>query len=161
MKAEPQKEHVWLQRLVGEWSYQGECIMGPGQPPSRTTGSEQVRSLGGLWSLCEGKGEMPGGGEATTLLTLGFDPKRSKFVGTFMASMMTHLWVYEGSLDATGRVLTLDTEGPSFTPNGGMARYQDIVEFEDDDRRTLKSRVLGDDGKWGPFFMTARYQRKR
>lgn len=30
--------------------------------------------------------------------------------------MMTHLWIYEGSLDQAGRVLTLDTEGPISPP---------------------------------------------
>ena len=33
MKAEPQKEHQWLQKLVGEWTSEGEADMGPGQPP--------------------------------------------------------------------------------------------------------------------------------
>ena len=32
MKTEPQKEHEWLQRLVGEWTYESECSMEPGKP---------------------------------------------------------------------------------------------------------------------------------
>jgi len=32
MKLEPQKEHEWLQRLVGEWTYESECSMEPGKP---------------------------------------------------------------------------------------------------------------------------------
>jgi len=32
----PQKEHLWLQRLVGEWTVETECQMGPDQPPART-----------------------------------------------------------------------------------------------------------------------------
>lgn len=60
MKTEPQKEHQWLQQLVGEWTYESECSMEPGKPPEKCTGSESVRSLGGLWVLCEGRGEMPG-----------------------------------------------------------------------------------------------------
>lgn len=50
MKAEAQKEHEWLHKLVGEWSFEGECGMGPDQPPMKSTGSETVRSLGGLWT---------------------------------------------------------------------------------------------------------------
>lgn len=33
MKTEPQKEHQWLQKIVGEWTYEGEGIMEAGQPP--------------------------------------------------------------------------------------------------------------------------------
>ena len=69
MKAEPQKQHQWLQSLVGEWTYESECSMGPDKPRQKFKGSESVRSLGGLWVLCEGQGEMPGGGSATMLMT--------------------------------------------------------------------------------------------
>ena len=55
---------------------------------------------------------MPGCGPSTTIMTLGYDPQKERFVGTFVASMMTHMWHYNGSLDAAEKVLTLDTEGP-------------------------------------------------
>jgi hypothetical protein len=29
MNAKPTKEHLWLQRLVGDWTFDGECLMGP------------------------------------------------------------------------------------------------------------------------------------
>ena len=80
MKVEPRKEHEWLQRLVGEWSYEAEASMGPGQRPSKAQGSERVRSIGGAWIVAEGEGEMPGGIPATTLMTLGYDPRRERFV---------------------------------------------------------------------------------
>jgi hypothetical protein len=104
---------------------------------------------------------MPGGGPMTSIMTLGYDPQKERFVGTFIASMMTHLWPYEGTLDAAGKVLTLDSEGPSFTGDGRVVKYQDVIEWKSDDHRTLSSRALGDDGKWGLFFMTAHYRRKR
>src|SRR5262249_30739426 len=114
MKTEPQQEHHWLEKLVGEWTFESEAIMGPGQPPVKSRGTETVRSIGGLWVQCEGQGEMPGGGPVTSVITLGYDPVKSRFVGTFIASMMANLWVYEGRLDAAAKVLTLDVEGPSF-----------------------------------------------
>lgn len=42
---------------------------------------------------------------------------------------MTYFWPYIGSLDATGKILTLDSEGPIFTGDGTMAKYQDIIEL--------------------------------
>jgi hypothetical protein len=159
-KAEPQEEHRWLHRLVGEWTYEHECVMGPGQPPIKATGTHSVRSLGGLWIVGEGNGEMPGGGPATIILTLGYDPQRKLFVGTFIGSMMTHLWIYDGALDASGKVLTLDAEGPSFAGDGKLAKYQDVVAIESDDHWVLTSRVRGEDGTWNQF-MTGHYRRKK
>ena len=54
MQAEPQKEHAWLQKLVGEWSFEGECVMGPDQPAFKSTGAETVRSLGSVPEVAAG-----------------------------------------------------------------------------------------------------------
>jgi len=123
-----------------------------------STGTESVRSLGGLWTVGEGRGNTPDDGEATSLMTLGYDPQKKRFVGTFVASGMTHLWHYEGLLDASRKVLTLDTEGPSFAGDGKMVRYQDIIEIKSADHRTLTSRMLGEDGEWREV-VTAQYRR--
>lgn len=160
MKAEAQKEHEWLQKLVGEWTCEMDCSMGPDQPRQKLSGSESVRSIGGLWVQTEGRGEMADGSPSTTVMTLGYDPQKQRFVGTFIASMMTYLWLYEGRLDASGRVLTLDSEGPSFVGDGSMAKYQDIIEWRSDDHRLLISQVPGPDGRWQEF-MTAHYRRRK
>lgn len=122
---EPQKEHEWLHQLVGDWTAEMHCSMGPDQPPSASKGTESVRSLGGLWTLGEGQGEGPEGKPVTSLMTLGFDPAKGRFVGSFVASMMTMMWTYDGTLSADGKSLVLDTEGPSMTGDGAMAKYQD------------------------------------
>ena len=160
MEAEPQKEHGWLQKLVGEWTIEAEASMAPGEPPAKSTGTERVRSLGGLWTVAEGEGEMPGGGPATSLMTLGYDPQKKRFVGTWVGSMMTHLWLYEGSLDAGEKVLTLDCEGPSFSGDGTLSKYKDVIELKSDDHRVLTSHVQGEDGNWQSF-MTAHYRRRK
>src|SRR5262245_55466294 len=128
MNAEPQPEHRWLDRLVGEWTYESESVMAPGQPAMKSQGSETVRSLGGLWTIGEGEGEMPEGGMHRYVMILGYEPLSKRFVGTFVASMMTYLWIYSGSMDEAGRVLALDAEGPSFIGEG-MGKYQDRIEF--------------------------------
>jgi hypothetical protein len=160
MKAEPQNEHRWLQKLVGDWTYEGEASIEPDKPAEKMTWTETVRSLGGLWILAEGHGEMPGGGTGTTIMTLGYDPQKQRYVGTFIGSMMTNLWIYEGVLDAAGTVLTLDTEGPNMAVEGKTAKYKDVIEWKSDDHRVLASHMLADDGKWH-LFMTANYRRKK
>ena len=44
LHSEPQKEHQWLQKLVGEWTYEIEVKMGADRPAERSTGTESVRS---------------------------------------------------------------------------------------------------------------------
>ena len=156
---EPQAEHLWLQQLVGEWSIESECNFGPEQPPMKTTGREVVRTLGKFWTIGEGSGNTPEPGSCDSIMTLGYDPQTQRFVGSFIASAMTHLWPYVGTLDASGKKLTLDSEGPSFSGDGTMAKYQDIIEFLSDDHRTLTARVQGADGSWQTF-MTAHYHRQ-
>lgn len=159
MKAEPQTEHAWLQQLVGEWESEMTCSMGPDQPPFTTKGTESVRSLGGLWTVGDGTGETPDGNACTTVMTLGFDPAKGRFVGTFVASMMSMIWHYEGALDADGKTLTLETEGPSMSGDGSMSKYRDIVTILSPDHRTLTSKMPGENGEWTEF-MTAHYRRK-
>jgi hypothetical protein len=156
----PQKEHEWLQQLAGEWTYDGECVMGPDQPPIKTSGRASNRMLGGVWLLSEGEGEAPGGGTAQMNITLGYDPAKKRIVGTFIGSMMCNLWIYDGDLDAAGKVLTLNAEGPSFAGDSKTAHYQDIIEIKDKDHHVLSSQMLGEDGKWTQF-MTAHYRRKK
>lgn len=156
--AQPQKEHEWLHQIVGDWKGEGEAVMGPDQPAVKWTSTETVRSLGGLWVIAEGKGEMPGGGVSQSVMTLGFDPRTGRYAGTFVGSMMTHLWVYDGVRDEGGTVLTLNTEGPAMTPDAPLAKYKDVIEIKSADERTLTSLIQGADGEWTQF-MTATYRR--
>ena len=149
MKAELTKEHEWLSKLVGEWTWEMTAEVEPGQGPVTFRGTEHVRSLGGAWVLLEGAGPM-GDSPHASVMTLGYDPARGKYVGTFVGSSMTYLWTYEGALDETGTKLVLDCEGPSFENVGQMARYQDTVELMGDDRRALSSVFLAGDGTWKP-----------
>jgi hypothetical protein len=160
MNVTPQAQHEWLHKLIGEWTTEIDAECEPGQPAHKSRGTERVRSLGGLWVLAEGQGEMPGGGQATMLMTLGYDPARERFVGTWIGSMMTHMWIYEGTLDADQRVLTLETQGPDFAGGGKLARYRDVIELVSDDERRLTSHMQGEDGQWHPF-MCASYRRRK
>ncbi|WP_235035324.1 DUF1579 domain-containing protein [Roseomonas sp. 18066] len=142
-------EHRWLLQFQGDWRFATECAAPPGGEPVSFEGRETVRALGEAWILCEGVGPgMAPDSEARTLMTLGYDPAQGCFLGTFAASMMTHLWAYRGQLDADRRVLTLDTEGPNFGPGGGTARFQDIIALEPDGTRSLTSRMEMPDGRW-------------
>lgn len=157
MFSKPQTEHEWLQKLVGCWTFEAEAIGDAGEQPFKSSGTKTVRSLGGLWVLCEGTSEMPDGTAAATLMTLGYDPQKERYLGTWVGSMMTHMWIYEGNLDTSGKVLPLDTQGPDIKTPGATRKYQDVIEITGDGRRLLTSRMLTDDGTWQDF-MRAEYR---
>lgn len=152
---EPSAEHRWLQRLVGEWTFEMEPA--PGQP--EITGSETVRALGDIWYLAEGTHQVAGGKPHRSLMTLGFDSNKKRFVGTWFGSMMTHLWVYDGQLSEDGSKLNLDCEGPSMSGDGSMLPYRDVIEVKSDDQRILRGLVKEDDGSWREFMVT-HYRRR-
>lgn len=156
MQVTPQPEHQWLERMVGEWTFTSSCSMGPGQPPMTSDGTAATVSLGGLWVVSEWRSPMPDGALMTSRMTVGYDPARGKYVGSFVASCMTHHWVYEGT--RAGDVLTLDADGPSFTDPKVMAKYQDIWEMPAGGPPVLRSQYLGPDGTWTEF-MRADFRR--
>ncbi|MFA5529867.1 MAG: DUF1579 domain-containing protein [Thiohalomonadaceae bacterium] len=150
MQAQAQQQHQWLKKFLGEWTFEGEASM-PGEPATKFSGSERVRALGDLWIIAESSGQMPDGGTAEMVMTLGYDPQRKGYVGTWVSSTMTYMWVYSGTLDTTGKCLILESTGPNMSSPGTMMRSQDIIEFESDDHRIMRSQMLGDDGQWYPM----------
>ncbi len=157
MHFEAQAQHEWLLRLVGNWTFEGTCLAGPDMPETVSRGKTAIRSLGKAWILCEGVSDMPNGEPGYSIITLGYDTAKQEFVGSFVGSMMSNMWIYEGTLDADEKILTLDTIGPSFTGTGS-APYQDIIEVVDNNHWILRSQVKGENGEWTQF-MTGHYRR--
>ncbi len=150
MPPPPGEQHEWLQQLVGTWTIESEMTP-PGQDPIKSTGTETVRSLGGRWIIGELNSEISGMGVMNAVITLGYDAEAGKYQGTWVDSVTDHLWVYDGTLDPTGKILTLEAEGPNMMdPEGGTARYRDVIEIKSANHRTLTSfaRV---NGKWVQF----------
>lgn len=148
---EATEQHRWLLRLVGDWSIEMEPCA-PGEPG--LTGTETGRAIGDLWVALEGRAPLPDGSTMATVMTLGYDPASGRFVGTWIGSMMTYLWVYDGEMDPEGRRLVLSAEGPDCCEPGRIGRYRDVVEFLDEDTRTLTSFSLSDAGEWKQFMQT-------
>jgi len=148
MMPKAQAEHAWLQRLVGEWTYEMDMACGEGQPAVKVTGTESIRALGEFWILGEGTGAGPDGAADTDNFTLGYDPQQGRYVGSWASSCMPFMRIYDGTMDANQRVLTLASNGPSFEVPGKTTKFRDIIEIISDDQRTLSSNCLGEDGEW-------------
>ncbi|MDX2176418.1 MAG: DUF1579 domain-containing protein [Candidatus Sumerlaeia bacterium] len=146
---EPTTQHRWLAQLVGDWT--SECLFQPepGAPTQSVHGRETVRAIGGLWIVLEGRGQMPCSDlEAHTMMTLGYIPESGRFVGSWVGSMMTLHWVYDGELDEAAGTLTLSSEGPAFDAPGKRTRFRDVVRLLDPGHRTLTGLMLAQTGEW-------------
>jgi hypothetical protein len=150
--AKPREEHGFLEKMVGTWDVTSEMS-------GDTPWVEVVRSLHGIWYVAEASGDMPGGeGSATTLMTLGYDAAKGRYVGTWLGSMMDYLWVYEGEVEPDGKTLNLYTTGPAMH-EAGTAEYREQIIFQDDDHRLFNSSAKQPDGSWKQV-MEARYRRR-
>jgi len=74
---EPQAEHHWLSKLIGESTYEME-VTEPGKSPVIfTTGTETVRPVGDLWVVGQARGSTtPEGASVESVITHGYDPQR-------------------------------------------------------------------------------------
>ncbi len=147
-----------LRRTVGEWTYESEAMTGrPEQPLEKGRGTESVRLVGN-WAVFEGRVPTPQG-TMTTLLTVGHDSRRGAPSATWVDSMTDMQWVYGGTVDETGTVLTLTAKGPNSQSAGRDFLYRSVLEVPDSESRVLRSEILTD-GEWVTF-LTARYSRVR
>jgi hypothetical protein len=156
----PSKQHLWLGRLIGDWTFSHDAPKTADARLTRIEGTESYRAIGALWVQGEAVApEHDGSGMSVSITTLGWDPGKGRFVGTWLGSTMPQLWVYDGEIDADGRVLSLYCEGPSMDGTGALAPYKDVIEFLDDNRRTLTGHTKNADGHWTSF-MTVEYRRR-
>ncbi len=146
----PQKEHEWLQQIVGEW----DSVADMGGTTMK--GTESGRSIGGFWVMCETKAEYEKK-PFTGILTLGYSAEKKKYIGTWIDSVTGYLWSYEGAVDAAGKKLTLESTGPGF--DGKPCTFRESIEIKDKDHKEFTSAVEKD-GKWMTH-MTVKYTRKK
>jgi len=146
----PEKEHQWLKKFVGDWSTSSKAVMAPDAAPMECTGTIQSRMLGEFWVVNDMQSAVQGD-PMRGVQTIGFDPAKKKYVGTWVDSMTSHMWIYEGTVDKAGKKITLEADGPNFMADGKMTKFRDAYEFKTPDHIIITSSMLGEDGKWITF----------
>lgn len=155
----PTKEHELLAQFAGEWNATAETVAAPGQDSIKCEGTESAKLLGGFWLVSQGEANMMGT-PVKSLLTIGYSPATKKYTGTFVCTMDSTLWKYDGTMDEKGQKLTLETEGPSPTDPTKKAKFREVLELKDKDHKTFTSFMQGDDGQWLKI-VTMEYRRKK
>lgn len=155
----PVKEHELLGQFAGEWDMAAETVPAPGQESIRCTGVESAKMVGGFWLVGQSESSMFGT-PVSNVLTIGYDPAKKKYIGTFLCSMDSTLWKYEGTMDDSGKKLTLETEGPSPLGDGKTAKFRETLELKDKDHKVFTSYMQTDDGQWMKI-VTMEYRRRK
>lgn len=102
----PGANHKLLAEMAGSWSVKSRWWMDPGGPPMESTGaSEQKMILDGRFLQQDFSGEMMGG-PFTGFGFTGYDNHTKTFVSTWMDSMGTGIYYFEGSAGSDGRTIT-------------------------------------------------------
>ena len=156
---QPTKEHEWLKQFEGEWEATSKSIATPEQPAIECQATINNRMLGGFWVVSESRGEVSGA-KMLSIQQIGYDHKQKKYVGTWIDNVMNHLWHYEGTVDASGKKLSLVAEGPNFMEGGKITKFRDSYEFKSPDLIASTAEILDEDGKWVTF-MTGEAKRKK
>jgi hypothetical protein len=153
----PTAEHRWLERFAGEWDVESEIYTAPGTEPMLAKGHESARMFGGFWVIGEGTGDAMGF-EMKWILTFGYDTEKKVYVGTWIDSMSTQKWDYQGTVDEGGNILTLTTRG--LCPiEKRLCDYRSTVEFKSDIERVFTEEKQGLDGSWNKV-VVSRFNKK-
>lgn len=153
----PQEEHKFLEKFVGEWDSKMEATGIPGQPPIECQGTSKAKMMGGFWVVIAGKGEMAGQ-PMESVMQLGYDTKKKKYVGTWSDSCTSHMWHYEGTVE--GNTLTLNTEGPNMLDPKKTSKYREQITFISPDHYEFSSSMENGEGGWTTF-MLADFKKKK
>ena len=147
----PLKEHVVLKRFAGEWTSKSSSVAMGNQPAVEFKGAMKSSMLGEYWIISNVEGDAGEGNLFNAIQTIGYNDKTKKYVGTWVDSMMNHMWHYEGEYDAKDEKLLLVAEGPDFMGSGEMKKFRDSYQFKSPDVIVVASEMMGDDGKWMTF----------
>jgi hypothetical protein len=104
--ATPGAAHKMLAKMAGSWTTRTRSWMEPGKPPMESAGtSDQTMLFDGRYLHQEFKGDMMGTPFTGVGLT-GFDNQKQRYVSTWIDSMSTGIFYFEGSGDIETRSIT-------------------------------------------------------
>lgn len=150
LPAEPASQHLWLDKFEGSWKTVTKAQMSPDQPESTMEGTIESKRLGAFWLVNEMTSEIDGV-RVIGRQTIGYDRDKGKYIGTWIDNMTDYMWNYEGNVDETGMILSLEATGPDMTQPGKMALYRDRYEFLSKDEIRITSSAQDADGNWIDF----------
>ncbi len=143
--ATPGKQHKLFARLEGSWTTHTKAWMGPDEPPIEGTGTcEQRMLLGGRYLQQEYTGDMMGE-KFSGINVIGYDNFTKKYVSTWIDSMSSGIYCFEGTASEDGRTIT--QEACYDDPVRGAMTWRSISRIVDDDTMEYEMYLIPKDGK--------------
>lgn len=145
---QPSAEHEGFKHEVGVWDAESKTWMAPDAEPILSKGVETNRMHGPMWLVSEFESEIMGApynGHGQ----FGYDPKKQKYVGTWIDNYSPHLTVMEGTMDEATKTLTMMSEGYNMM-TGEKETSKMVSKMIDDDHKKFEifGPVPGKPGEW-------------
>jgi len=132
----PGAQHRLLERMSGRWDTVTKSWSSPDKPPDVSFGvCEQKMILGGRFLQQDCSGDMMG----SPFIGLGFtgyDNNTKKFVSTWMDSLGTAIYLFEGPADSNGAGFTQKSRYND--PVRGPMEWRSVCALKDDDTITFE-----------------------
>jgi len=145
--ATPGAPHKLLAEMAGKWSVKSRWWMDPGAPPMESAGiSEQKMTLDGRFLQQDFSGEMMGSPFAGIGFT-GYNNHTGRYVSTWMDSMGTGIYYFEGSAGPDGKTITQTCDYDD--PIRGPLRWRSVTRFVDHNMLEFEMYTADSTGKEG------------
>ncbi len=142
--AVPGAPHKLLARMVGSWITKTKSWMEPNKPPMETTGTcEQKMLLDGRFLQQEYTGDMMGS-TFTGINLIGYDNHTKKYVSTWIDSMSTGIYVFEGTASGDGKTITQASRYDD--PVRGPMIWRSVTKILDDNTLVYEAYGIGKEG---------------
>jgi hypothetical protein len=134
--AEPGEPHKLFASLAGSWTTKTKEWMEPGNPPTETTGSAEMKMLlDGRFLQQEYTGQMMGQPFSGLEIT-AYDNLLKRYVTNWMSTMGTGIFTMEGTAGVDGKTVTLT--GKHAEPGGGQMTHRAIWKIIDNNNQTFE-----------------------
>jgi hypothetical protein len=141
----PGEPHKFLMSLEGSWTTITRSWMEPDKPPVESTGTcEQKMLLDGRYLQQEYTGDMMGE-KFNGINLIGYDNFTKKYVSTWVDSMSTGIYCFEGTASSDGKTITQESRYED--PVRGPMVWRSVSRFVDNNTLEYEMYVIPEDGK--------------
>jgi hypothetical protein len=141
--ATPSEPHKLFATLVGSWTTQTKEWMEPGNPPTESTGTSEMKMLlDGRFLYQEYNGQMMNQ-RFNGIGIDAYDNMTKKYVTAWIDTMGTGIFLMEGTASSDGRTITLRGSHPE--PCGGKMTHRAVWKIVDDNNQVFE--MYGAHGK--------------
>ena len=143
--ATPGPQHKLYASMVGTWNTKTKSWMAPTEPPMESGGScKHTMLLDGRFLRQECTGDMMG--QPFTGVGLnGYDNHTQKYVSTWMDSMGTGIYFFEGTSSEDGKTITQLSRYDD--PMQGLMKLRAVTTIVDADSHVFEMFSTGQNGK--------------